>query len=306
MSTQVPLFPEKASRYAEKMDQLYYFLVFNAFFFSGVICLVIVFFVIRYRRNANVNRDSAPTFNLKLEILWSFIPLTVGLVSFAWGATLYVNTFQPPDNAMTIYVVGKQWMWKVQHAEGRREINQLHVPTGQPVRLRMISEDVIHGFFVPAFRVKQDVLPGRYTDLWFEPTKTGVYHLFCAEYCGTSHSLMRGSVVVQTPREYADWLASEQSEEPQIAGRRLYESLRCGQCHGDTATNRAPSLANLLGSAVLLDSGQTITADLDYLRTSILDPGQHIVSGFSNRMPSYRGQLTEEEILKLLTYLRTL
>jgi cytochrome c oxidase subunit 2 len=306
MNEQVPLFPEQASVHAGQTDQLYWFLVLNAFFFPALICLIIVFFVVRYRRGSNVNRESAPTFYMPLEILWSFIPLTVGLISFGWGAKLYVQSHQPPDNTLDIYVVGKQWMWKVQHAEGRREINELHVPTGQPVRLRMISEDVIHSFFVPAFRLKQDVLPGRYTDMWFEASKTGEYHLFCAEYCGTSHSLMRGTVVVQTPQEYAEWLASEQAEEPHVAGRRLYDALRCGHCHDANVPNRAPALNNLFGRPVVLESGETVTADLEYVRRSILDPATHVVRGYPNQMPSYRGQLSEEELLKLLAYLRTL
>lgn len=312
MNTELRLFPEQASAHAEQMDWLYFFLVANAFIFSGLICIMIVFFAFRYRRGSRASRKHPPHGNLPLELLWSFIPLTIMLISFGWGARLYVDVYTPPDDAIDVYVVGKQWMWKLQHGEGRREINELHVPVGQPVRLHMISEDVIHSFFIPAFRIKQDVLPGRYTKMWFEATRPGEYHLFCAEFCGTSHSLMRGRVVVQQPSEYAEWLA-DQSEEPAAeAGARLFERYGCQSCHGAENSERGPSLVNLAGSLVNLKNGQRVKADLAYLREAILDPGAKVIAGYENRMPNYSldiaGQeaLTEEQVLELISYLETL
>jgi cytochrome c oxidase subunit 2 len=306
MKTDLPLFPEQASTAAAEVDKLYLFLVANAFIFSALICILIVYFAIKYRRGARVNRANAPTGNVALEMLWSFIPLTIMMISFGWGTKLYVRNHRPPRDTVDVYVVGKQWMWKVHHREGRREINELHVPVGQPVLLRMISEDVIHSFFVPAFRLKQDVLPGRYTTMWFEPTRVGEYHLFCAEYCGTSHSRMRGTVVVQTPENYAQWLADSTAEPGEVAGGRLFERFRCGSCHQDEATERGPSLHGLFGRTVQLATGDRITADVNYVRESLLDPGAKLVSGYRNLMPTYQQQLTEEEIFQLVAFIRSL
>ena len=191
MNTDLPLFPEQASQYAPQVDALYIFLISVAVFFTTLICFLILYFVVRYRRSANVNRLNPPSSQL-LEVTWSVIPFILTMVMFAWGAALYSKQHQPPEDADEISVVGKQWMWKIQHSNGKQEINNLHVPVGRPVKLNMISEDVIHSFYIPAFRVKQDVLPGRYTSMWFEASKPGRYHLFCAEYCGTSHSQMGG------------------------------------------------------------------------------------------------------------------
>ena len=300
------LFPQQASAEAAQVDQLYFFLVANAFFFTGLICVLILFFVIRYRRASRANRSGAPTHGLGLELLWSFIPLAIMMVSFGWGAKLYVQTFQIPEDAIDIAVVGKQWMWRIYHAEGRREINELHIPVGQAVRLKMISEDVIHSFYVPAFRVKQDVLPGRYTHLWFKPTRTGQYHLFCAEYCGTSHALMRGRVVVMEPEEYAAWIADQAVEPAEQVGQRLFERYRCDSCHGNIEAPKGPPLAGLPGSTVTLADGQSVTADMSYIRRSILEPAAQVVAGYEPRMPTYKGQLSEEDILQLTAYIKSL
>jgi cytochrome c oxidase subunit 2 len=306
MQTDVPLFPEQASTFAPEVDKLYYFLVGVAFFFSTLILLLIVYLAFRYRRNARVDRSRAPTGSLTLEIIWSVIPLVIVMISFGWGAKLFVDTRRPPRDAIEVQVVGKQWMWRVHHEDGRREINSLHVPVGQPVLLRMISEDVIHSFFIPAFRIKQDVLPGRYLTMWFEPTRVGEYHLFCAEYCGTSHSLMRGTVYVQTPEEYARWLADSTAEPAEVVGRRVFERHRCGSCHERESTERGPALHGLFGRTVELQDGQRVTADMQYLRESLLDPGAKIVAGYRNLMPTYQQQLSEEEILQLAAYIRDL
>lgn len=307
------LFPEQASDAAERLDSLYFFLVGTTVFFTTLIFLLIVYFALRYRRGTRADRRNAPTFHLGLELGWTFIPLVITMVSFAWGARLFVRSVRTPPDAMPIFVVAKQWMWKVHHTEGRREINQLHVPVGRPVVLRMISEDVIHSFFVPAFRLKQDVLPGRYTHLWFRATKPGIYHLFCAEYCGTSHSLMRGQVVVQTQEEYAQWLAEEQVESLAVVGHRLFERLRCDSCHQAASSDKGPALAGLFVSPVKLESGQRVTRDMAYFRKAIYDPRAHIVAGYKPLMPSYSPQqalpgssVSEEGLLALVAYVQSL
>jgi cytochrome c oxidase subunit 2 len=311
MPEDIPLFPEQASTAAPRVDWLYLYLVANAAFFTALICVLILFFAIRYRRGAKVSRSGAPIGNLGLEILWAFIPLMIMLVSFGWGTSLFLDAHQPPDGAMEVSVVGKQWMWKVQHSAGRREINELHVPVGQPVRVRLISEDVIHSFFVPAFRVKQDALPGRYTSVWFEATKVGEYHWFCAEYCGTSHSSMRGHIIVMEPDDFARWLEEEEEEPARVAGRRVFQRMRCDSCHQERDTPRGPSLAGLFEHPVVLRDGQTITADPDYVRESILQPAARLVAGYEATMPSYEshwtdGILSEEKIVQLQAYIASL
>jgi len=314
MNQDFALHPEQASVAAERLDQLYFFLVSTSMFFTALICVLVLFFAIRYRRGARISRVGAPTGHVGLELLWSAVPLVIMLISFFWGAFLYVEGFRPPPDAMEIHVVGKQWMWKVYHDEGRTEINELHVPVGQPVRLKMISEDVIHSFYIPSFRVKQDVLPGRYTSMWFEPTKTGTFHLFCAEYCGTSHAAMRGRVVVQSPEEYASWLARENvsggmdqaSESPASAGERLFAAYQCGSCHKRQASPGGPSLHGLFDRVAVLADGTRVKCDLSYLRRSILEPGSQIAAGYEPRMPTFAGQINEEEILQISAYLESL
>lgn len=296
--------PMRAAENAEHVDALYAYLVANATFFTFLIALLILFFAIRYRRGARVNRRQAPTFHLGLELTWSAIPLVVTLVSFTWGAKLFFDGYHPPADAQEIYVTGKQWMWRIQHPEGRREINELHVPLGQAVKLTMISEDVIHSFFIPVFRKKQDVLPGRYTSLWFRATRPGRYHLFCAEYCGASHSRMRGAVIVQPPDEHARWLAELPVEPAEAVGWRLFERYRCSDCHKREPTVRGPSLHGLFGSQVTLATGERVRADLAYLRRSIVEPAAQVTAGYSAVMPSYEGQISEEEILLIAAYLR--
>jgi cytochrome c oxidase subunit 2 len=213
--------------------------------------------------------------------------------------------YQPPDDCLEINVVAKQWMWKIQHPDGQQEINALHVPLGRPVKLRMISEDVIHSFYVPAFRVKQDVLPGRYTTIWFQPTRAGEFHLFCAEYCGTSHSQMRGTVVVQTESQYAQWLQGGPRESPEAAGQRLYEQFRCTTCHDAAIKPRCPPLDGVFGTTVRLADGGTVTADENYLRESIVRPAAKLVAGYPAVMPSFEGQIGEEGILQIIAYLKS-
>ena len=243
------LFPEQASTFAPQVDHLLYFLLAVAVFFTVGIFTAIAYFAIRYRRRSDQELPGAVHGSVPLEIAWSVIPFGLTMVMFTWGASVYFKESRPPDNALQIYVVGKQWMWKLQHMEGRREINELHIPLGRPVKLTMTSEDVIHSFFVPAFRIKQDVVPGRYTTLWFQPTKPGRYHLFCAEYCGTRHSGMTGWIEVMSPRDYQAWLSGGPSTGSLAEnGQRLFEDLACGNCHKADGSGRCPTLVNLFGS----------------------------------------------------------
>jgi len=235
------------------------------------------------------------------------VPFGLAMVMYVWGASVFFTAVRPPPDALDVYVVGKQWMWKFQHTEGQREINDLHVPLGRSVRLTMTSEDVIHSFFVPAFRVKQDVLPGRYTTTWFNATKPGTYHLFCAEYCGTVHSGMIGHVVVMEPTQYESWLGTGAVEGSLAsAGEKLFQDLACNTCHTGDAQARGPNLRGLLGRSVALEGGGTIIADETYIRESVLDPRAKIVAGFQPIMPTYQGLVTEEQLLSLVAYLKSL
>src|SRR5581483_2652199 len=238
---------------------------------------------------------------------WTAIPLFISFGLFTWGAMAYFDIERAPKNALRIDVVGKQWMWKLQHAEGKREIDELHVPVGQTVLLTMTSQDVIHSFYVPAFRVKQDVLPGRYTTEWFKPTRTGEYHLFCAEFCGTEHSGMIGRVVVMEPNAYEQWLTTGDVALPSVAaGQRLFTQLGCSGCHGDSSKIPAPRLEGIFGKPVPLNGGATTIADEKYIRDSILMPGAQIAAGYENLMPTFKDRITEEELMQVITYIRSL
>jgi cytochrome c oxidase subunit 2 len=300
-----PLFPPRASTLAGSVDALYFTLLGITAFFSTLIFLCIVFFAIKYRRRSEDEQPPQIHGSLKLEIVWTAIPLVIVMGLFAAGVRIYYAGSRPPANSMPIYVVGKQWMWKVQHPEGKSEIDALHVPVGVPVRLLMTSEDVIHDFSIPAFRIKRDVLPGRYTTEWFQATKTGDFHLFCAQYCGTNHSAMVGHVVVMEPADFQKWLA-EGPAPPSMAdtGARLFARLNCATCHSDPG--KAPLLAGSFGSAIPLAGGGAIRADEAYLRESILAPRTRMVAGYPPTMPAYQGQLTETQVLELIAYLKSL
>jgi cytochrome c oxidase subunit 2 len=306
-----PLFPERASSVAGGVDALFLLLVAVAVFFSVLIGVAIFYLSFRYRRRPDNQVGQLVPGSEALEIAWTVIPFVIAMVLFGWGAKLYVTIRQSPSDALDIYVVGKQWMWKIQHADGRREFNELHVPVNRDVELTMISEDVIHDFYVPAFRVKMDVLPGRYTTLWFRPTKTGQYHLFCSQYCGTNHSVMGGWVDVMEPSEYQAWLTGgSNSESPEQTGQRLFTTLACISCHGDPteqgAGPRAPSLRGVYGSTVKLSDGRTMVADDAYLRQHILDPGATVVAGYDNIMPTFQGVVSEDQLLQLIAYIKSL
>ena len=304
----VPFVPESASTLSGKVDGLYFYLSGVTLFFALLISGVIIFFVIKYRRRSPYEIPRPIAGSHKLETLWSVIPLLIAMSMFAWGAQLYFEQYRTPKNALEVYVVGKQWMWKVQHSTGQREINELHVPLGRKIKLIMTSEDAIHDFFIPAFRIKSDVLPGRYTSYWFEATKPGKYHLFCAEYCGMNHSGMIGSVIVMEPTEFDSWLSGNAGQQsPAVAGQQLFQSLGCVSCHGASGEGgRGPELAGLFGKRVFLNTGQTLTADESYIRESIVNPQAKLVTGFGPIMPTFQGQVSEEQLLQLIAFIKSL
>ena len=308
MWTGTPLFPEQASTMAPRVDLLYAFLVVVAVFFSVLIAGLIVFYAVRYRRRSPDEIGVAAGHgSLLLEIGWTGGPLVLVMAIFVWGASVFFAMARPPDETLNIYAVGKQWMWKFQHLDGQREINELHVPLGRPVKMIMTSEDVIHDFFVPAFRIKADVIPGRFTQVWFQPTKPGRYHLFCAEYCGTKHSGMIGSVVVMEPSEYQTWLSGGAPEGSLAsAGAKLFADLACNTCHRPDAQGRGPVLEGLFGKTVTLQNGATEVVDEAYVRESILTPSAKIATGFQPIMPTFQGLVTEEQVLELIEYVKSL
>jgi cytochrome c oxidase subunit 2 len=302
-----PLFPERASTMAGRVDALYFFLLGLSAFFAVLIAGLIVFYAIKYRRRAPESVGAAIHGGTLLEVTWTVVPLLITMVIFVWGASVYFAMASPPDDTLNIYVVGKQWMWKFQHLDGQREINELHVPVGRNVKLITTSEDVIHDFFVPAFRMKADVLPGRYVSLWFHSTRPGRYRIFCAEYCGTQHSGMTGEVVVMDPAEYQTWLSGGAPEGSLAsAGEKLFQDLACITCHRSDAQGRGPMLQGLFGKTVALQNGQTVVADESYIRESILNPAAKVTAGFQPIMPAYQGLVSEEQLLALIEYIKSL
>lgn len=301
------LFPEQASKLAAQVDYLYFFLIIVSAFFAFLIFFLIYIFAVRYRRKSEDEIPEQISGLIKLETVWSVVPLILTMVVFGWGASLYYDVYRPPDNAVEMYVVGKQWMWHIQHPTGQREINELHVPVGQPIKLTMASEDVIHSFYVPAFRVKMDVVPGRYTSMWLEATKAGEYYLFCAEYCGTKHSQMKGRVVVMEQANYQDWLSGGSANEPlEVIGEKKFQQLACHTCHLDKPDARGPSLVGVFGEPVHLQSGRTVVVDEEYIRESILNPNAKIASGYRPVMPTFKGQIDEVGVLQITAYIKSL
>lgn len=307
MFTNFPLFPQQASAQAGQVDAIYFFMVAVTAFFSILIAGLVVLFAIKYRRRHRDEIGHAIHGSLALELLWTIIPFIIVMVMFVWGAKVFFELYRPPVGAMEVYVVGKQWMWKVQHMDGQREINELHVPVGRPVKLIMGSEDVLHSYYIPAFRVKADVIPGRYNHLWFTATKPGTYHLFCAEYCGTKHSGMVGWITAMEPEAFQAWLGGGgASESPVAAGQKLFSDLACNTCHMTDSQGRGPLLTNLFNKPVELQNGQTVIADEAYLRESIVNPQAKIVAGFQPLMPTFQGLVSEEQLLQLISYVKSL
>ena len=307
MNFQLPFTPEQASAGAGEVDNLTLFLVGMGTFFTVLIAAMVIYFSIRYRRTSANQVGSNFENSAFLEITWTVIPLLIALFSFGWGVKVFFRLYRPPANAVEYQVTGKQWMWKIQHPTGQREINELHVPVGQPTRLVMTSEDVIHSFFVPAFRAKADVLPGRQSNVWFTPTKVGRYHIFCTEFCGTEHSGMIGWVTVQTQEEYQAWLAAAPAPKaPSADGGRLFAQYACNTCHKETPGGRGPVLTGIYGTEVALADGGKARVDDAYLRESILMPSARMVQGYEPIMPSFQGQVSEEALQQLISYIKSL
>ncbi len=300
------LFPAEASGISPYVDALYFFLVAMTIFGTAFVAILLLVFSVRYRREKNPVATQIEGSTL-LEATWTIIPLAIFLLTFVWGALLYFRIYDPPTNAMNIYIVGKQWMWKAEHPGGQHEINALHVPTGKPIQLTMISQDVFHSFSIPDFRIKREVIPGRYSTVWFEPTQVGTYHLFCTQYCGTQHSGMVGTVTVMTPADYKKWLNQSNSGQSLAQnGERLFASMGCNSCHNGTAAARGPSLAGVYGSKLTLTDGRQILVDDAYLRNAILNPSEHVTAGFAPIMPTYQGQISEDGLIDLVEFIKNM
>jgi cytochrome c oxidase subunit 2 len=305
MLNNFPLWPEQASAMASHVDALYIFLLIVTGMMTLLIFACLIYFAARFRYRPGVRAEQIEG-STPLEITWSVIPFLIFMVIFAWGAAVYFKERTPPADAAEVYVVAKQWMWKLEHAEGQREINELHVPVGRDIKLIMTSQDVIHSFYVPAFRMKQDVLPGRYTVEWFRATKPGIYHLFCAEYCGTQHSGMVGSIVVMEPAQYEAWINGGSTGPLSASGEKIFAELGCSTCHRTDSQGRGPNLQGVFGKPVQLEDGRTVTADENYVRECILDPGARRVKGFQPIMPTFQGLVSEEQVNALVAYIKSI
>src|SRR5580692_8119214 len=304
--TNFAIIPPEASTQAPQVDALLVFMTLVSLVGLVLVGLLVTGFSILYRRERNPVATQIEGSTL-LEATWTIIPLGLFLVMFVWGSVLYFRIYTPPPNAMNIYVVGKQWMWKAEHPGGQHEINSLHVPVNQPIQITLISQDVFHSFSIPAFRVKREAIPGRYTSVWFEATAVGTYHLFCTQYCGTDHSEMIGDVIVMTPDDFKKWQAGSTSGNSLAQnGERLFASLSCNACHNTRPDARGPSLANVYNARLTLSSGESVTVDDAYLRDAILNPSQHITQGYAPIMPTYQGQISEEGVIALVEYIRNL
>jgi cytochrome c oxidase subunit 2 len=298
--------PEPASSFAGEMDALFYILTAFSVALGLFLTILVVGYAIKYRRGSKASRVGRRARSTWLEVAWTSASLLISFTLFAWGASLYMERYHPPPDALHIIAVGKQWMWKFQHPGGQREINDLHVPVGTPVVVELASEDVIHSFFVPAFRVKQDAVPGMSTNVWFTATRVGSYHLFCAEFCGTAHSAMQGELVAMQPEDYAAWLSAQPStDSPVASGAALFRALGCSGCH-EHGTVRAPDLHGVYGRPVPLDNASTVVADAAYIRDSILQPKKQVVAGYSPIMPSFAGLIDEPDMVDLIAYIQSL
>lgn len=307
MFKDLPILPDQASTISSQVDWLYFFLVAMSIFFSFLIAGLVIYFAVKFRRTSDDQKTVEMHASSMLELAWTVIPFIIVMGVFAWGASIYYTMSRPPAGSLDIYCVGKQWMWKFEHPGGQREINELHIPVGRPVRLTMASEDVIHSMFVPAFRVKADVVPGRYRTMWFQATRPGRYHLFCAEYCGTRHAGMIGWVTVMESSQYEAWLSGIQPGQTLASsGEKLFQQLGCITCHRSDGSGRGPVLEGIYGKQVPLENGQTIVADETYIRESIVNPQAKVVRGFKPVMPTYQGLISEEGLLQLVAYLKNL
>lgn len=299
--------PREASLHAVQVDQL--FAAFSALtvLLTAPVFILMFVFAIKYRRGREADRTHAPSHGVGIETAWTVIPFILALGFFGYASWLYFDTGRAPPGALVIDVEAKQWMWKFEHPGGQREIDELHVPANEPVKLVMTSQDVIHSLFLPALRMKQDVLPGRYTSIWFQATVPGVYALRCTQFCGFDHSGMVGRFVVQTPQDYARWL-QQAGTDGSLAqqGFQLFRSLGCSGCHGPDSTRRAPKLEGIYGRPVALDGGRTVIADDQYVRDSILYPAKDIAAGYAPIMPTFSGQVSEADLVRLEAYIKSL
>lgn len=300
------LFPPEASTIAPYADALYFYLVAISIFGLLLVAGLVIGFSARYRKERSPEATQIEGSTI-LEATWTLIPLGLFLVCFVWGALLYFRIYNPPPNAMQVYVVGKQWMWKAEHPGGQHEIDALHIPINRPVQVTLISQDVFHSFSIPAFRVKREAIPGRYTTVWFQATTPGTYHLFCTQYCGTQHSGMIGEIVAMTPDDYQAWAASSTSGASLAQnGERLFASMGCNSCHSGAPAARGPNLANVYNTRIRMQDGGTVVADDAYLRESILNPSMHVPAGYAPIMPTYQGQISEDGLIDLVEYIKTL
>jgi cytochrome c oxidase subunit 2 len=302
----LPISPPQASTISGEVDALALFMLAVSLLIALGVFVCIVAFVVKYRRRPGNDIGQPARHTAPIEIAWTIVPLALAMIPFVWGARIYLQEAQPPPDALEVYVVAKQWMWKVQYEGGQEDIDELHVPIGRPVRVTLISQDVIHDFFVPDFRVHQDVLPNRYTTIWFQATQPGEHRLFCSQYCGTNHSMMTGRVVAMTPADFANWLKTQPYLSPAGKGEQLFNQLGCNTCHRNDTYRRAPVLEGLYGRPVQLNNGQTVIADDAYVRESILNPGAKIVNGWENIMPSFSGRLTDAQVDSLVAYVHAI
>jgi cytochrome c oxidase subunit 2 len=302
-----PIFSKEASTTAVQTDDLFFLLSLASVIVMAFVFLPMLFFLFKYRRGKKANRIDPELPEMKIEITWTIVPLFIFIGFFVLGAKAYFNEEVPPADTLEINVIGKQWMWKIQHQEGNREINELHLPVNRAIKLTLASEDVIHSFFIPAFRIKQDVVPGRFTTEWFQPTRIGAYHFYCSEYCGADHSKMQGTVYVMSPMEYENWLAHGNVHSTLAqSGENLFRQLGCSGCHVNSKAVHAPALEGLYEKLVPLSDGTFVRADDKYIRDSILLPTSQIVQGYQPLMPTYQGHISEDELLQLIAYIKNI
>jgi cytochrome c oxidase subunit 2 len=306
MLSGIPLFPEQASTIAPQVDNLYFFITAVTSFFALLVAIAVTVFAIKYRDRTGEKVGEPIHGSIPLEIGWSIIPFLISMVIFAWATVVFFQIVRAPDQTLEIYSTGKRWMWRFQHIDGQSESNELHVPLGRPVKVTFTSEDVLHSLYFPAFRVKADAIPGRYSSVWFTPTKTGEFHLFCAEYCGTKHSGMIGKVVVMEPNDYQAWLSGGGGLTMAARGEQLFQQLGCVSCHLPDGMGRGPSLGGKFGEQQLLSNGSTVTVDDAYVRESILTPQMKLAAGYQPLMPTFQGLVNEEGVMSLIEYIKSL
>ena len=301
------LWPQAASASAVETDHLIFLFTLLTLLLVVPVFLAISFFAIRYRDGIKVVRVRVENRDRMLELGWMIIPFVLTLIFFAWGARMFDTHRHAPPNAIAIQAIGRQWMWKFQHPGGQAEINNLHVPVGEPVLITMISQDVIHSLYIPALRIQMETLPGRYTQLWFKADTTGRFHILCSEFCGTDHSKMAGILTIMAPAAFQDWLEGAGSNQDlAAAGSRLFSTYGCSGCHDSGATVRAPSLAGVWGHAVPLQGGGTILADASYIHDKIYNPDNHLIAGYKQIMPSFKGLIPEDDMTRLVAYIERL